>query len=168
MVSISDEDVSRRVHAKTMVVLELTVSGPKASPSCNENSLARELLDSVVPRLRDINVPQRANPDPVRVIELTRAGARNPPFQEETSIGSELLDPIVPGVCDIDAPVEAHGYAVRTGELPIPGSIGSPLQNKLRSALADSEGSHQTNQGYGNSHSTPKAPKVGPVDLWQS
>ena len=48
----------------------------RPAPAARRREVRRQLLDAVVPRVRDVDVPRRVNGDIRRLVELTRLAAR--------------------------------------------------------------------------------------------
>src|SRR5437773_11728789 len=80
-------------------------------------SRARELLDALVVRIRDVDVPAPVGRYAVGEMELAVARAVASPGREEGAARVELLDAVVAVVCDVDVPAPVGRYAV--GEVEV-------------------------------------------------
>src|SRR5438034_5462933 len=94
--------------------------------ACLLPSRARELLDALVVRIRDVDVPAPVGRYALGVMELAVARAVASPRGEEGAARVELLDAVVAVVCDVDVPAPVGRYAVGEVELPVSRAAGSP------------------------------------------
>src|SRR5256884_8553686 len=93
-------------------------------------SRARELLDALVVRIRDVDVPAPVGRYALGVMELAVARAVASPRGEEGAARVELLDAVVAVVCDVDVPAPVGRYAVGEIELPVARAGAPPCRDE--------------------------------------
>src|SRR5688572_29646806 len=88
----------------------------------------RELLNSVVPRIGDVQVlVGSVNCQPDRMPQLSRSGSHGAPGRHQLPGARELLYPVVLSVNGIDVLVGVAINACETVELAVSDTFGPPL-----------------------------------------
>ena len=85
-----------------------------APPGRQEPSIAGELLNPVVLRIRNIDLIPAVDGDAKRVGELAVAGAGSSPREEERPVSGKFDDAVVAGVTDVDIAVRIDCHPTRT------------------------------------------------------
>src|SRR5262249_17645706 len=126
-----NKHVSVTIHRDPVRVCELSVACAGAAPFRDKRSVIRELLDSGIRQVRDVDVAARVHGDALRYVELPVPCAGAPPFGEEHAAVCELLDAGIVGVSDEDVPARIHGDPAHlVPELPVPAARGAPLRQE--------------------------------------
>ena len=96
------------VHGNTIGEVELPLRPPAISPLTDKDAVARELLDTMIVRVHDIDVPQGIDRDAPWRAELAGPLAFPAPLGQKIAAAIELLNAIVDLVGHINVADEVH------------------------------------------------------------
>src|SRR6478672_7284508 len=99
----------RTVDPEALRRLEVPIGGTEHTPRGDEAARRCELLDAVVPRIRDVDVSTRIDRDAGWIGKCTVKASCTAPLADEIARRIEFLDPLIVRVRDIDVSAGSDG-----------------------------------------------------------